>query len=62
MLKEIYEQPDSLRQCINGRLDRVRGNGRLGGLKLTPLELSKLPHVRLLGCGTAYHAAEIGGF
>ncbi|MEC8540406.1 MAG: glutamine--fructose-6-phosphate transaminase (isomerizing) [Candidatus Thermoplasmatota archaeon] len=62
MLKEIYEQPDSLRQCISGRLDRAQGNGRLGGLKLTPLELSKLPHVRLIGCGTAYHAAEIGGF
>lgn len=62
MLKEIFEQPDALRQCITGRLDRVRGNGRLGGLKLSPLELSKLPHVRLLGCGTAKHAAEIGAF
>ena len=40
MLKEIFEQPDALRQCITGRLDRVRGNGRLGGLKLSPLELS----------------------
>ncbi len=60
MLKEIFEQPDALRHCISGRLDRVRGNGRLGGLKLSPLELSKLPHVRLLGCGTAMHAAEIG--
>ena len=62
MLKEIYEQPDALRHCINGRLDRIRGNGRLGGMKMTPLELSKLPHVRLLGCGTAYHAAQIGAF
>ena len=60
MLKEIFEQPDALRHCISGRLDRVRGNGRLGGLKLSPLELSKLPHVRLLGCGTARNAAEIG--
>ena len=31
MLKEIFEQPDALRHCISGRLDRVRGNGRLGG-------------------------------
>ena len=60
MLKEIYEQPDALRHCINGRLDRVRGNGRLGGLKLEPRDLAKVPHVRLLGCGTAYNAAEIG--
>ena len=60
MLKEIYEQPDALRHCISGRLDRVRGNGRLGGLKLEPRDLAKVPHVRLLGCGTAFNAAEIG--
>ena len=60
MLKEIYEQPDALRHCISGRLDRVGGNGRLGGLKLDPRDLAKIPHVRLLGCGTAYNAAEIG--
>lgn len=60
MLKEIYEQPDALRHCISGRLDRVGGNGRLGGLKLEPRDLAKIPHVRLLGCGTAYNAAEIG--
>ena len=60
MLKEIYEQPDALRHCISGRLDRSRGSGRLGGLKLTPATLAKIPHVRLLGCGTSYNAAEIG--
>ena len=60
MLKEIYEQPDALRHCISGRLDRVGGNGRLGGLKLEPRDLANIPHVRLLGCGTAYNAAEIG--
>jgi len=60
MLKEIHEQPDALRHCISGRLDRVRGNGKLGGLRLSPSDLSKVPHVRLIGCGTALHAAEIG--
>jgi len=60
MLKEIHEQPDALRHCISGRLDRVRGNGKLGGLRLSPSDLAKVPHVRLIGCGTALHAAEIG--
>ena len=60
MLKEIHEQPDALRHCISGRLDRVRGNGRLGGLRLSPSALAKVPHVRLIGCGTALNAAEIG--
>ena len=61
MLKEIYEQPDAIRHCISGRLDRAGGSGRLGGLKLTPATLAKIPHVRLLGCGTSYNAADIGG-
>ena len=61
MLKEIYEQPDAIRHCISGRLNRSDGSGRLGGLKLTPAMLAKIPHVRLLGCGTSYNAAEIGG-
>lgn len=60
MLKEIYEQPDAIRHCISGRLDRAGGSGRLGGLKLNPSDLAKVPHVRLLGCGTSYNAAEIG--
>jgi glucosamine--fructose-6-phosphate aminotransferase (isomerizing) len=60
MLKEIHEQPDALRHCISGRLDRIRGNGRLGGLRISPSDLAKVPHVRLIGCGTALHAAEIG--
>ena len=60
MLKEIYEQPDAIRHCISGRLDRTKGSGRLGGLKLNPSDLAKVPHVRLLGCGTSYNAAEIG--
>ncbi|MDP6188138.1 MAG: glutamine--fructose-6-phosphate transaminase (isomerizing), partial [Candidatus Poseidoniaceae archaeon] len=61
MLKEIYEQPDAIRHCISGRLNRSEGSGHLGGLKLTPAMLAKIPHVRLLGCGTSYNAAEIGG-
>jgi glucosamine--fructose-6-phosphate aminotransferase (isomerizing) len=60
MLKEIYEQPDALRQCIAGRVDREMGSGRLGGMRLDHQALVQAPHVRLLGCGTAYFAAEIG--
>ncbi len=60
MLKEIYEQPDALRHCISGRMSLNQGIGRLGGMRLEPAVLQQTPHVRLLGCGTAYHAAEIG--
>ena len=60
MLKEIYDQPEALRQCLTGRLDLKDGNARLGGLGLTPKQLQKIPHVRLLGCGTALLASQVG--
>ena len=60
MHKEIHEQPEALRQCITGRLDLADGNGRLDGLGLAPRELKRIPHVRLLGCGTALHACQVG--
>jgi len=60
MLKEIHEQPESLRQCISGRILKSDGNCRLNGLDLTPKELQRIPHIRLLGCGTALHACQVG--
>ena len=60
MLKEIYEQPEALRQCVRGRMDLATGNGRLRGLKIKPAELRKVPHIRIIGCGTALHAGMIG--
>ncbi len=60
MLKEIHEQPESLRHCISGRLVLRDGNGRLGGLDLSTKSLQAIPHIRLIGCGTALHACEVG--
>ena len=60
MLKEIHEQSQSLQHCISGRLRHVEGTSVLGGLQVQPQELAQLPHVRLIGCGTALHAAQIG--
>lgn len=60
MHKEIHEQPDALRHCIAGRVERTLGKGRLGGMNLTHETIVQTPHVKLLGCGTSFHAAEIG--
>ena len=60
MLKEIHEQPEALRRCISGRLDKANGSAKLGGLKLEPIRLRTSPHVRLIGCGTALNACRIG--
>ena len=60
MLKEIHEQPESLRQCISGRTLLSEGNGKLGGLDLSAKKLLQIPHIRLIGCGTALHACQVG--
>ena len=60
MLKEIHEQSQSLQHCISGRLRSAEGTSVLGGLQVQPQDLAQLPHIRLIGCGTALHAAQIG--
>ncbi|MBL0926531.1 MAG: glutamine--fructose-6-phosphate transaminase (isomerizing) [Phycisphaerales bacterium] len=62
MQKEIYEQPQALRNCCGGRLDRKEGRVVLGGLSSISKELSKLRRVVLTAQGTALHAAMIGRY
>jgi len=54
MLKEIHEQPESLRRCLAGRL--LEGGAKLGGVSLTPREIVNLKHIGIVSCGTSYHA------
>ncbi len=60
MLKEIYEQPDTLRDAMRGRLSREDASARLGGLNMTARELREIDRIILTGCGTAAHAAMCG--
>jgi glucosamine--fructose-6-phosphate aminotransferase (isomerizing) len=62
MLKEIHEQPDILRTCIQGRVDAGAGQIVLGGVADFEAELSKVKRVLFLGQGTALHAAMIGEY
>jgi glutamine---fructose-6-phosphate transaminase (isomerizing) len=62
MLKEIYEQPQSLRNAMRGRLSRDDGTAILGGLNMTPQELRGIDRIILSGCGTAFHAAMVGEY
>ena len=59
MIKEIFEQPDSIRRCLAGRLDKKNGNALLTGLNLERGELSNLSRVCFAACGTSLHAAII---
>ncbi len=60
MLKEIHEQPEALRQCLSGRVVVEAGTAKLGGLDLTPRTMVDAPHIGLVGCGTAFHACQVG--
>ena len=62
MLKEIYEQSDTLRTCIQGRVDAASSKIVLGGVADFETELAKAKRVLLLGQGTALHAAMIGEY
>ncbi|MDP2307589.1 MAG: glutamine--fructose-6-phosphate transaminase (isomerizing) [Pseudomonadota bacterium] len=60
MLKEIHEQPESLRRCLSGRVVLDQGGAKLGGLDLPPSEIANITRVGLLGCGTSFHASLVG--
>lgn len=62
MLKEIWEQPNSLRDSMRGRLLEETGSVKLGGLHQFEDQLAKVKRFILLGCGTSWHAAMIGKY
>ncbi len=62
MLKEIFDQPHSVRDAMRGRLDLDECTAKLGGLNMTPAELRDVSRIILTGCGTALHAALVGEY
>ncbi|MEX2583819.1 MAG: glutamine--fructose-6-phosphate transaminase (isomerizing) [Gemmatimonadota bacterium] len=62
MLKEIMEQPQTLRETMRGRLLEDDGNVKLGGLTGMDEELRAANRVIILGCGTSWHSGLIGEY
>jgi glutamine---fructose-6-phosphate transaminase (isomerizing) len=62
MLKEIFEQPEALRTCLGGRLDKHDGRIKLGGIADHLRDLTRARHVIFTACGTAFHAGLVGEF
>lgn len=62
MLKEIFEQPESLRNTMRGRLNRDEGTAHFGGLNLSPQQLRRYKRLLLTACGTSWHAALVGEY
>ena len=61
MLKEIFEQPQTIENTMRGRLVAEEGFSKLGGLNLTKEELLGIDQVTITACGTSWHSALIGG-
>ena len=62
MLKEIFEQPDSLTNTLRGHLLEEEGTARLRGLNLSDDELKRFDRIIITACGTSWHAGLIGEY
>ena len=62
MLKEIFEQPSSLRDVMRGRLLEEEGDARLGGIAMHQFQLGQVRRVVVTACGTSWHAGLVGEY
>jgi len=62
MLKEIYEQPQSVSNALLSRYSDEYGTAILDELGMTDEELYKIQRIIILGCGTSFHAGLLGGY
>ena len=62
MLKEIFEQPETIKNTIRGRLVLEEGKVKLGGLNLSNKDIRKIKRIVITACGTSYYAGLVGEY
>jgi glucosamine--fructose-6-phosphate aminotransferase (isomerizing) len=62
MLKEIYEQPRAVRDTTLGRVSQETGQVFLDEMDIAPAEFARFRQVKIIACGTSWHAALAGKF
>ncbi len=62
MLKEIFEQPETIRNAFRGRVLAESGSVRMDGLNLTPEDLVGINRILFIACGTSWHAGLVGEY
>jgi glucosamine--fructose-6-phosphate aminotransferase (isomerizing) len=62
MLKEIFEQPETLRNTMRGRLLEEEGAVKLGGVTLSAEELRSVEAITIMACGTSWHSGLLGEY
>jgi len=62
MLKEICEQPRSIKDCLRGRLDSQSGRLVLGGIREYVNKLANADRIIIVACGTSWHAGLVAEY
>ncbi|WP_423148727.1 glutamine--fructose-6-phosphate transaminase (isomerizing) [Rubrolithibacter danxiaensis] len=62
MLKEIYEQPSSVKDCMRGRINPKEGIVQLGGVKEYAEKFKNVDRIIIVACGTSWHAGLVGEY
>jgi glucosamine--fructose-6-phosphate aminotransferase (isomerizing) len=62
MLKEIHEQPRAVRDTMLGRVNQNTGSISLDEVSITPTEFARFQRIRIVACGTSWHAGLAGKF
>ncbi|SKC73803.1 glutamine--fructose-6-phosphate transaminase (isomerizing) [Ohtaekwangia koreensis] len=62
MIKEIFEQPRSIKDCMRGRLDSQTGRLILGGLREYVNKLVNADRILIVACGTSWHAGLVAEY
>ena len=59
MSKEIFEQPTTIKNCLNEYIDKIRNDINLYDFPIDPKKINK---IFLVGCGTAYHSCQVAKY
>src|SRR3546814_3770925 len=62
MIKEIHEQPNTIRDCLRGRLDAGAGKVTLGGIREYADYLNNTNRIVFVACGTSWHAGLVAEY
>ncbi len=62
MIKEIFEQPDTIFDCLRGRLDVSKGTITMAGIQNNIDKLTKANRIIMIACGTSWHAALLAEY
>lgn len=62
MMKEIFEQPKTIKDCMRGRINAQKGNVSLGGIVEYEEQILNAPRIIIIACGTSWHAGLVGEY